>query len=49
MHLQALPLSDDWAHRRMEIITRAQPPSQTPLGVLVGHLEGCGVAAARAV
>lgn len=41
MHLKVLPLSDDWAHRRMQIVTRIRPPSQTPLGLLAGHLAGC--------
>ena len=41
MHLKVLPLSDPWAHRRMHLVTRVQPPSQSPLGVLVAHLVGC--------
>lgn len=45
MHLKVLPLADEWAQRRMQLVARTQPPSQTPLGVLVAHLEGCGQAA----
>ena len=41
MNLKVLPLSDAWAQRRMRLITRGQPPSQTPLGTLMAHLEGC--------
>jgi DNA-binding transcriptional LysR family regulator len=41
MQLAVLPLADDWALRRMQLVTRAQPPSQTPLGTLLAHLEGC--------
>jgi DNA-binding transcriptional LysR family regulator len=43
MQLQVLPLSDDWALRSMLLVLRAQPPRQTPLGVLATHLEGCAV------
>ncbi|MEN9420518.1 MAG: HTH-type transcriptional regulator GltC [Pseudomonadota bacterium] len=41
MNLKVLPLSDTWAQRRMHLVTRSQPPSQTPLGTLLGHLEAC--------
>ncbi len=41
MQLKVLPLSDPWAHRRMHLVTRSQPPSQSPLSVLVAHLEAC--------
>jgi DNA-binding transcriptional LysR family regulator len=41
MRLTVLPLSDAWALRRMQLVTRSQPPSQTPLGILVSHLEAC--------
>lgn len=41
MHLKVLPLADSWAVRRMQLCTRTQPPSQTPLGVLIAHLEAC--------
>lgn len=40
MDLKVLPLSDPWAERRMQLVTRSQPPSQTPLGTLLAHLEG---------
>jgi hypothetical protein len=36
-----LPVSDAWALRRMQLVTRSQPPSQTPLGTLLAHLEAC--------
>ena len=39
--LKVLPLSDAWAHRRMLLCARSQPPGQTALGLLVTHLEGC--------
>jgi DNA-binding transcriptional LysR family regulator len=39
MQLKVLPLSDDWASRRMLLVARSQPPSQTPLGLLAAHLE----------
>jgi len=41
MQLKVLPLSDAWAARRMQLATRSQPPSQTPLGTLLAHLEAC--------
>jgi DNA-binding transcriptional LysR family regulator len=41
MRLKVLPLSDAWAARRMQLVTRGIPPSQTPLGTLVAHLEAC--------
>jgi DNA-binding transcriptional LysR family regulator len=41
MQLAVLPLSDAWAWRRMQLVTRSQPPAQTPLGTLLAHLEGC--------
>ena len=42
MRLKVLPLSDDWALRRMQLVTRSQPPGQTPLGTLLAHLQACG-------
>ncbi|MEY5099403.1 MAG: HTH-type transcriptional regulator GltC [Pseudomonadota bacterium] len=39
MDLKVLPLSDDWALRRMQICLRSRPPQQTPLGQLAAHLE----------
>ncbi|MEI7445033.1 MAG: LysR family transcriptional regulator [Burkholderiales bacterium] len=41
MRLKVLPLSDDWALRRMQLVSRAQPPARTPLGTLLAHLEAC--------
>ncbi len=38
MHLKVLPLSDDWAARRMLLCARSQPPAQAPLGLLAHHL-----------
>ena len=45
MRLKVLPLSDAWASRRMLLVARSQPPSQTPLGSLVAHLESCAASA----
>lgn len=44
MGLKVLPLSDPWASRRMQLVTRSQPPSQTPLGTLLAHLAACAAA-----
>ncbi len=41
LELKVLPLSDEWALRRMQLCTRSQPPRQTPLGILCAHLEAC--------
>jgi DNA-binding transcriptional LysR family regulator len=41
MHLKVRPLSDAWALRRMQLVTRAQPPRATPLGTLLAHLQAC--------
>ena len=46
MALKVLPLSDDWALRRMLICTRSQPPARTPLGELVLYLEAAAAQAA---
>lgn len=48
MQLKVLPLTDDWAWRRMQIVTRSQPPRETPLGLLAAHLEGCAAPAEAA-
>ncbi len=42
MQLKVLPLSDEWALRRMLLGARTQPPSQTPLGLLAAHMQACG-------
>ncbi len=47
MRLRVLPLSDDWSRRTMLLTLRAQPPRQTPLGVLVAHLEACAAGEAE--
>ena len=44
MQLKVLPLSDPWAARRMQLCTRSQPPSQTPVGTLITHLQACAAA-----
>lgn len=44
MHLKVLPLVDPWAARRMQLCTRSQPPTQTPVGTLIAHLEACAAA-----
>jgi DNA-binding transcriptional LysR family regulator len=46
MQLKVLPLSDDWALRRMLVCTRSQPPARTPLGELVLYLEAAAAQAA---
>ena len=49
LRLRVLPVSDPWALRRMQLVTRAQPPSQTPLGTLLAHLETCAAVGGDAV
>jgi DNA-binding transcriptional LysR family regulator len=44
MGLKVLPLTDDWAERRMLLCVRSQPATQTPLGALLAHLEALGAA-----
>lgn len=44
--LKVRPLSDDWAARHMLLVTRTQPPTQTPLGLLVAHFEAVARATA---
>ena len=46
MQLKVLPLTDAWAARRMLLVTRSQPPAQTPLGTLLAHLQACAAAGA---
>ena len=41
MQLRVLPLSDEWALRRMQLCVRGHPPQQTPLGILAAHLQAC--------
>lgn len=41
MKLRVVPLSDDWALRRMLVCARSQPGSQTPLALLARHLRAC--------
>ena len=41
MSLKVLPLQDDWALRRMSLITRSEPAAGTPLALLMQHLERC--------
>lgn len=41
MQLKVLPLQDEWAMRRMSLVTRSEPASGSPLGQLVAHLAGC--------
>ena len=43
--LRVLPLTDDWAQRRMMVCSRSQPAPNTPLGELLAHLEAMGAAA----
>ncbi|MEY2736110.1 MAG: transcriptional regulator, partial [Pseudomonadota bacterium] len=39
MELKVLPLTNDWALRRMILCTRAQPEAKSALGLLMAHLE----------
>lgn len=41
MDLRVLPLTDDWALRRMLLVVRSEPAPQAALGTLVAHLEAC--------
>ena len=41
MDLRLLPLTDEWASRRMLVCVRAEPPTRSPLATLVAHLESC--------
>ena len=41
MSLRVVPLQDDWAQRRMTIVTRAEPAQGSPLALLVDHLQAC--------
>ena len=41
LNLAVLPLTDDWAWRRMLLCTRVEPVPGSPLEALVKHLEGC--------
>ena len=41
MSLRVLPLQDEWAQRRMSLVTRAEPAAGTPLALLVQHLGSC--------
>ena len=41
MQLTVLPLTDEWAWRRMLLVTRGEPAAGSPLGALVAHLEAC--------
>lgn len=44
MQLVVLPLSDDWAWRRMLLVTRNEPAARSPLAALVSHLAACAEA-----
>ncbi len=39
--LTVLPLSDDWAWRRMLLCVRSEPPAESPLAALMAHLQAC--------
>ncbi len=41
MALAVLPLTDDWAWRRMLLCTRGEPGAGSPLAALVAHLQAC--------
>jgi DNA-binding transcriptional LysR family regulator len=44
MQLKVLPLTDDWALRRMLLCTRSQPEPRGALGLLLAHLEAFAAA-----
>jgi DNA-binding transcriptional LysR family regulator len=46
MNLKVLPLNDEWALRRMNLISRSEPAAGTPLALLMQHLERCARAVA---
>ena len=46
MNLRVLPLNDEWALRRMNLISRSEPPAGAPLALLMQHLERCANAVA---
>ena len=46
MNLKVLPLNDEWALRRMNLISRSEPAAGTPLALLMQHLERCAHAVA---
>jgi len=48
MSLKVLPLQDDWAQRRMSIVTRSEPAAGSPLALLVDHLQACARGGAAA-
>jgi DNA-binding transcriptional LysR family regulator len=39
MKLKVLPLTNDWALRRMLLCVRGQPETQSALGLILAHLE----------
>ena len=41
MNLRVLPLADDWAFRRLLLITRSEAAAGSPLGALIAYLERC--------
>jgi DNA-binding transcriptional LysR family regulator len=41
MSLRVVPLSDEWAKRRMLLVARAAPAADSPLAALISHLERC--------
>lgn len=44
MQLKVMPLTDDWALRRMLLCARAKPEPHSPLGLLLAHLEAFAAA-----
>lgn len=47
MDLAVLPLTDEWASRRMLLVVRGEPAAGSPLGALVAHLESCAASERR--
>lgn len=41
MSLRVVPLNDPWALRQMSLVVRAEPSPESPLALLLDHLEAC--------
>jgi DNA-binding transcriptional LysR family regulator len=41
MSLRVIALADEWADRRMLLVTRTAPAADSPLDALIAHLERC--------
>lgn len=41
LSLRVIALQDDWAERRMSVVSRGEPAVGSPLALLMGHLQAC--------